>query len=165
MVIAYIGLGGNLDQPEQHLRDAHQSLSQHPDIQILAESSLYVSRAMTLPDDTEAQPDYINAVVMIETRLDVYALLDVLRSLEERHGRQRQRVWGSRTLDLDILLYGNECINNDRLSVPHPGIAQRSFVLLPLADIDSDLQIPGQGRVHELLARITTDDIEYLGSF
>jgi 2-amino-4-hydroxy-6-hydroxymethyldihydropteridine diphosphokinase len=108
------------------------------------------------------QPDFINAVARLQTKLTAEQLLEELQRIERLHGRQKTRHWGPRTLDLDILLYGDEVIESRRLTVPHPGIAQRNFVLYPLAELDSGLQIPGVGVVQALLARSSQDGLTRL---
>jgi 2-amino-4-hydroxy-6-hydroxymethyldihydropteridine diphosphokinase len=108
------------------------------------------------------QPDYLNAVARLRTGLAPEALLDGLQGIESRHGRVRGRHWGPRTLDLDILLYGDRVLVTSRLRVPHPGIAQRNFVLYPLAEIDSHLEIPGHGRLADLLKRCPRDRLTRL---
>lgn len=101
------------------------------------------------------QPDYINAVMRLRTELSAVSLLDAMQSIERSHGRRRQseRRWGARTLDLDLLLYGEQLIRTQRLQVPHPGMAERDFVLRPLYEIEPDLQVPGLGAVRALLQR------------
>ena len=143
----FVGLGSNLDDPRAQLVAGIEELAQLPRTAVEACSSLYQSEPMG-PQD---QPDYVNAVVRLRTGLPPEALLDGLQAIEQRHGRQRQRHWGPRTLDLDILLYGQRQIEEAHLQIPHPGIAARNFVLYPLAEIDSQLEIPGVGKVEELL--------------
>lgn len=138
VVIAYIGLGSNLCDPEQQVTTAIQELSVLPDTSLIAQSSLYHSPPMG-PSD---QPDYINAVVGIETRLTALDLLDELQRIERNHQRVRTLHWGPRTLDLDILLYGQQVILHDRLTVPHPGLTQRQFVINPLLEIVPQLILP-----------------------
>jgi 2-amino-4-hydroxy-6-hydroxymethyldihydropteridine diphosphokinase len=138
-VRAYIGLGSNLASPLQQVREAIAELAQLPQSRLSAVSRLYRSRPLGPAD----QPDYINAVAAIDTRLAPLALLDGLQAIENRHGRKRGAVqWGPRTLDLDLLLFGDAVINEPRLTVPHPGMSQRGFVLRPLADIAPLLQLP-----------------------
>ena len=146
-VAAYIGLGSNLDDPAVQVTAAIEELADLPDTRLLTRSSLYRSAPMG-PQD---QPDYVNAVVQLRTALEPGVLLDELQAIEQAHGRVRSQHWGPRTLDLDILLYGDAVIDTPHLKVPHPGIAERNFVLYPLAEIDSDLAIPGLGRVRSLL--------------
>jgi 2-amino-4-hydroxy-6-hydroxymethyldihydropteridine diphosphokinase len=126
-----------------------QQLAELPATELEARSSLYASEPMGPTD----QPDYVNAVARLRSRLAPDALLDGLQAIEQRHGRQRDRHWGPRTLDLDILTYADEVISSPRLKIPHPGIAERNFVLVPLAEIDSLLEVPGLGPVQALLQR------------
>jgi len=152
----FIGLGSNLADPQQQVRSAQKALKTLPMTQWVASSSLYKSPPMG-PQD---QPDYINAVVELETILSPHDLLDCLQQIEQQQGRVRARHWGERTLDLDLLLYGDEIIADDRLHVPHPGIAQRAFVIYPLAEIDADIVIPEKGAISELLLSCPRDGLE-----
>ncbi|CAG1021253.1 2-amino-4-hydroxy-6-hydroxymethyldihydropteridinediphosphokinase [Patescibacteria group bacterium] len=158
MMRAYIGLGSNLEQPEQ------QVLSARHDIAAFAKevgfSSLYRSPPMAGMD----QPDYINAVMAIDTDLSPLDLLHALQSVENQHGRMRLERWGARTLDLDLLLYGNENINLPDLIVPHIGITERAFVLYPLFEISPELEIPQHGTLSELVARCPLAGLEKLVS-
>lgn len=157
--MAWVGLGSNLEQPREQVRSALVELTTLPDTRLIATSSLYRSAPMG-PQD---QPAYINAVARLETRLSAEALLDALQAIESAHGRVRSgEHWGPRTLDLDILLYGSEQLSSPRLTVPHPGIAERNFVLYPLAEIDPDLDIPGQGSLRTLLARCSSQGLTRL---
>lgn len=146
-VLAYIGLGSNLDNPESQLKTAIEALTGLPQTRLQARSSLYRSAPMG-PQD---QPDYLNAVVQLSTGLEPEALLDKLQGIEQAQGRVRAQHWGPRTLDLDILLYGEDVVATERLKIPHPGIAERSFVLYPLAEINGQLEIPGLGSVRSLM--------------
>lgn len=148
MIDAYIGLGSNIDQPQQHIFQALDELDCIPETWLKAVSSLYASPPMG-PQD---QPDYVNAVAEIHTGLSPMLLLDELQGIENRHGRVRKQQWGPRTLDLDLLLYGDQIIQERRLTVPHPGIAQRVFVLKPLAEIAPRLIVPSLGSIQTLLA-------------
>ena len=152
----FIGIGSNLEGPIQQLAMAIQELAQLPDTQLKLVSSLYRSRPMG-PQD---QPDYVNAVVSLQTQLEPEPLLDMLQGLESKHGRIRtgQR-WGARTLDLDILLYGENVLKSERLIIPHPGLHERSFVLYPLSEICPDLCIPGLGTLSDLLMKCPDDDL------
>lgn len=158
-VRVYIGIGANLDDPRQQVETAIAELGQLPATRLVRASSRY----RTPPMGPQDQPDYINAVAELETGLAPLALLEALQGLEQRHRRQRgaQR-WGPRTLDLDLLLYGEESIDEPRLTVPHPGIAERAFVLLPLAEIAPDLAIPGRGPVTRLCAAVSAAGVEKL---
>jgi 2-amino-4-hydroxy-6-hydroxymethyldihydropteridine diphosphokinase len=146
-VLAYVGLGSNLDNPESQVKTAIEALAGLPRTRLQARSSLYRSAPMG-PQD---QPDYVNAVVQLLTGLEAEFLLDSLQGIEREQGRVRAQHWGPRTIDLDILLYGQIVVAGERLKIPHPGIAERSFVLHPLAEINGQLEIPGLGRVQSLL--------------
>jgi 2-amino-4-hydroxy-6-hydroxymethyldihydropteridine diphosphokinase len=153
--VAFIGLGSNLDNPESRVRRAIQTLDGLPGSGVLAVSSLYRSAPMGPKD----QPDYVNAVVQLVTGLSPEALLDQLQLVEQIHGRTRGQHWGPRTLDLDILLYGDDVITTERLQIPHPGLALRNFVLYPLAEIDECIVIPSLGTVRSLLDQCARADL------
>lgn len=148
-VVAYIGVGANLCEPKAQVLRAFDALAALPNCQLLTRSSLYQSKPMG-PQD---QPDYINAVAALETRLAPLDLLDALQQIEQQQGRVRNRRWGERTLDLDMLLYGEQSIQHPRLTVPHYGMTQREFVLLPLAEIASDLILPCGTALVEFVTR------------
>jgi len=135
--LTYIGLGSNLGDSRQILSEAVQKLAT---LGTVKASRLYQSPPMG-PQD---QPNYLNAAVQLMTDLQPLALLDELQRFEQESGRVRLRHWGERTLDLDLLIYGEEQIHNERLTVPHIGVMQRDFVLMPLLDLDANLQIKGQ---------------------
>jgi len=158
-VRAYIGLGANLGEPESQVRRAVSALAAIPQTRVLAASSLYRSEAMGVG----RQPDFINAVAEVETGLGARALLDELLATEARFGREREFPGAPRTLDLDLLLYGERVIAEDELTVPHPRMHQRAFVLAPLAEIAPDIAIPGKGRAGALLAACTGQKIEKIG--
>ena len=159
-ITAYVGLGSNLDDPARQLNTALEELRQLPDSTMTGVSSLYTSPPMG-PSD---QPDYVNAVCALETRLGAEGLLDHLQQIEQCHQRIRTIHWGPRTLDLDLLLYGDQSIRSPRLQVPHPGIAERAFVLLPLAELVGEgFVVPGKGAVGELLAGVDCQGLERLG--
>jgi len=143
-VDAYVGIGSNLDGPADRVRAAIDALAALPATALAGASSLYGSTPMGPAE----QPDYVNAVVHLVTRLSPHALLDALQDLERASGRERTGArWGPRVLDLDIILLGDRRIADDRLTVPHPGAGERAFVLLPLAELAPELEIPGLGRV------------------
>ncbi|MGE0486619.1 MAG: 2-amino-4-hydroxy-6-hydroxymethyldihydropteridine diphosphokinase [Gammaproteobacteria bacterium] len=147
----YIGLGSNLDDPAGHVRQAFVALDELPDTRLVGRSRLYRNPPMG-PQD---QPDYVNAVCALDTTLAAAVLLEALHSVERAQGRVRDgRRWGPRTLDLDLLVYGKLEIARPGLHVPHPGIAERAFVLVPLAEIAPALDIPGLGPVTALLDAI-----------
>ena len=158
-VQVYIGLGSNLDNPEQQIASALQNLSEIKDSRLISDSGLFKSPPMG-PQD---QPDYLNAAALIETELNAELLLDQLQAIENQHGRVRTRHWGERTLDLDILLYGDEVVNTERLTVPHAGLAEREFVLYPLQKINPELNVPGKGNIMDLIEACPVSGIEYLG--
>jgi 2-amino-4-hydroxy-6-hydroxymethyldihydropteridine diphosphokinase len=158
-VLVYIGLGSNLQEPVQQVRRAIAALEHLPQTQRVRVSSLYRSPPMGPAD----QPDYINAVAMLETTLSAQELLRELQNIEARQGRVRGAVrWGARTLDLDILLYGQQTINTEQLTIPHAGLHQRPFVLYPLQEIAPTLTIPGRGGVDQLIARCPGSEPERL---
>jgi 2-amino-4-hydroxy-6-hydroxymethyldihydropteridine diphosphokinase len=146
---AYIGLGSNLASPVAQIKSARLAITSLGSVKELVFSSLYVSSPMG-PQD---QPDYVNAVMAVETCLAPLDLLHALQEIELEQGRVRgvQR-WGARTLDLDLLLFGDLIIDTAELIVPHKGIAERAFVLYPLAECSMELKIPGKGRLSDLLA-------------
>jgi len=156
----FIGLGSNLENPEQQIKTAVNDMGSLSESKLIACSSLYSSPPMG-PQD---QPDYINAVIELETTLLPHVLLDELQSIEQQHGRVRKRHWGERTLDLDILVYGDKLLNDERLTVPHPGVAERAFVLYPLAELAVDLVIPTLGKVEPLLADCPIGELRKLGA-
>nr|VFJ62598.1 MAG: 2-amino-4-hydroxy-6-hydroxymethyldihydropteridinediphosphokinase [Candidatus Kentron sp. DK] len=145
---AYIGVGANLGDPVAAVRSGIRALGEMPETRLKAVSNFYRSPPMGPAD----QPDYINAVAAIETTIEPLALLSALQDIENRHGRVRNGPrWGPRTLDLDILLYGDRQITEEKLTVPHPGLPERAFVLYPLYEIAPCREVPGQGPVWKLL--------------
>ncbi len=160
-VTAYIGLGGNLNDPVQQLRSARSAIIALPGVRERACSGFYRSAPM----GPAGQPDYVNAVMAVETTLSPHELLKALQAIESSHGRVRTGLrWGPRTLDLDILLYGGEQIADDALTIPHPGIADREFVLYPLAEIaPPDLQVPGKGMLGDLVGGCPRRGLELIG--
>jgi 2-amino-4-hydroxy-6-hydroxymethyldihydropteridine diphosphokinase len=147
--LVYLGLGSNLAEPVEQVKSARQAILGITGINEVGCSSLYRS----LPMGPQDQPDYINAVMAIMTTLSPQPLLQHLQAIEKAQGRERKGLrWGARTLDLDILLYGDQFIDLPELVVPHSGIAERPFVLIPLSEIAPHLIIPGKGSVTELLA-------------
>jgi len=146
---AYIGVGSNLQDPRAQVERGLVALAKLPESRCTACSALYGSPPLGAAD----QPDYVNAVALLETDLAPLVLLDALQAIEARHGRVRERRWGPRTLDLDLLLYDEKVMATPRLTLPHPGIGERDFVLLPLMEIAGDIEIPGRGRASRLLAQ------------
>lgn len=150
-VRAYIGLGSNLDDPLSQVTRALAALEALPASRCVAQSSLYRSQ----PLGEAEQPDYVNAVALIETRLPALALLQALFDIERRHGRTRRagERWMPRTLDLDLLLYGELQCGDPCLTLPHPELVRRDFVLYPMSEIDPELVIPGAGHLRDCLLR------------
>lgn len=146
MVDAYIGLGSNLADPLSQLAGALARLAALPRTHLVAQSPFYASR----PVGPQDQPDFVNGAVHLQTELAPLELLDALQSIEQAHQRERVQRWGPRTLDLDLLIYGTQTINNDRLTVPHVELANRDFVLQPLLDLSPNLQLPDGRRVADL---------------
>jgi 2-amino-4-hydroxy-6-hydroxymethyldihydropteridine diphosphokinase len=148
--IAHIGLGSNLDDPVRQVRQGFEELGGLPGTQLLLHSSLYRTAPLGKPD----QPDFVNAVAVLDTKLAPSELLRQLLALEAGHGRVRAERDGPRTLDLDVLLLGDQVIHGPGLEVPHPRMHERAFVLLPLAEVSPQAVIPGHGRVTDLLVRV-----------
>jgi 2-amino-4-hydroxy-6-hydroxymethyldihydropteridine diphosphokinase len=157
-VRCYIGLGSNLDNPERHVTTAFEQLAEIGGCHLVTHSSLYRSD----PVGPQDQPDFINAVAELHTSLEPETLLDQLQAIEQRHQRVRERHWGPRTLDLDLLLYGDRQIQTSRLTVPHPHIRERAFVLWPLAEIAADLSLPGGTTLSQWLALCPMGTLEQM---
>jgi len=144
---AYIGLGSNLDRPGRQIETAFELLDAIPQTRLIARSSLYRSA----PLGGIEQPDFVNAAAALLTHLAARELLAELQEIERKRGRERGGVhWGPRVLDLDLLVYSHAGIVEPGLTVPHPGIAERNFVLLPLRELAPDLEIPGLGRISKI---------------
>jgi 2-amino-4-hydroxy-6-hydroxymethyldihydropteridine diphosphokinase len=146
-IATYIGLGSNLADPVTQLKNARLAIQALAQVEELAFSSFYQSPPMG-PQD---QPDYVNAVMAISTNLAALDLLHCLQKIEQEQGRIRNRRWGERTLDLDLLLYGDQSINHPELIVPHPGLSARAFVLYPLQEIAPTLIVPTLGAIDKLI--------------
>jgi 2-amino-4-hydroxy-6-hydroxymethyldihydropteridine diphosphokinase len=143
---AYIGLGSNLEGPSSQIERALELLDAVPDTRLVARSSRYLSAAY----GPEEQPDFVNAVALVLTTLGPWTLLGHLQKIERMQGRIAGVRWGPRTLDLDLLVYGDRKIDEPSLTVPHAGIAERNFVLLPLREIAPELVIPGLGQIGDI---------------
>lgn len=148
---AYVGVGSNLDDPVRQVRSAFAALERLPDSGYFTRSGLWRSAPVGPAD----QPDYVNAAAGFLTRLEPADLLRRLQGIEQAAGRQRGERWGPRTLDLDLLVLGRLVVDEPALTLPHPRIAERNFVLLPLAEIAPDLEVPQRGTVARLLAGIS----------
>jgi len=158
----YIGIGSNLESPEDQVRQAIAALGDLPGSILVGESGLYHSSPM----GPSKQPDFVNAVVALLTQTDARELLQQLRRIEHKHGRERDgERWGPRTMDLDLLAYAGQIINENDLIVPHPGIADRNFVLLPWQEIAPYYRVPGLAEVAALAASISISEprIERIG--
>jgi 2-amino-4-hydroxy-6-hydroxymethyldihydropteridine diphosphokinase len=155
MTVAYLGLGANLGDARQTLKDAVVCLAQQHTITVLAKSSLY----RTAPIDAGGD-DYFNCVVKVDTTLPVRHLLALCHKIEHQFGRERPFRNAPRTLDLDILLYGDQSIDEADLVVPHPRLTERAFALVPLVEIEAALVIPQHGRADALLAAVSDQRIE-----
>lgn len=156
---AYLGVGSNLADPVRQVHAAFERLAGLPRTRRILVSPLYRSR----PFGPVAQPDFVNAAVGVLTQLSADELLEQLRAVERSFGRAAQRErWGPRVLDLDLLSFGREQRSSAALTLPHPGIVERNFVLYPLSDIAPELELPGLGRVTELKGRVTSEGLSRL---
>jgi 2-amino-4-hydroxy-6-hydroxymethyldihydropteridine diphosphokinase len=160
MQTAYIGFGSNLGDSLSILAMVKDEINACEGIHLIETSPVYCTKPIDVPD---YQNNYINAVFKLETWLNPETVLHQLTVIENQHGRVRGKVKNSaRTLDLDLLLVGDNCLSSKNLTLPHPRIHQRAFVLFPLFDLSPDLEIPGQGRVRALLEDVTDQEIERL---
>ena len=156
---AFIGLGANIGDPGRQLRNALAALDGIPGTRLMRASSLW----RTAPVGYAAQPDFVNAVAEVETAQAPRALLEALLAIEKRFGRERSFANAPRTLDLDLLLYGDRVLSEQGLELPHPRMHERAFVLAPLAEIAPDIAIPGKGSAAALLAACADQRIEKIG--
>lgn len=157
---AFVGLGSNLEEPARQLVRALEALAGVPGVGCVCVSPFYRSRAV----GPGVQPDYVNAVALLETSLAPLAFLSVLQAVEDDQGRVRGAVrWTARTLDLDVLLFDDLVMDTDRLVLPHPRMQERNFVLQPLFDIAPDLVLPDSRKVADLLKLCSGEGIELLG--
>lgn len=155
---ACVALGANIGEPLRQVKAGFAALDALPGTRLIARSSLYRSAPVGYAD----QPDFINAVAMIETALEPHALLAALLAIERAHGRVRDFPNAPRTLDLDIVLYGDLVLHEPGLTIPHARMLERAFVMLPLAEIAPDAEVPGCGRVSELAARLDAGSVAQL---
>ncbi len=156
MTLAYVGLGANLGEPRRQLTEALTAMSGLPETRLAGHSSFY----RTAPLGYEDQPEFLNAVAALDTRLAPGVLLEGLQGIERRHHRERPFPDAPRTLDLDLLLFGEVQIARPGLTVPHPRMHQRAFVLQPLLELDSSISIPGKGRASAFLAACASQKVE-----
>ncbi len=155
---AYVAVGSNLNQPRRQVGDAFERLAALPDTRLELRSRVYLTRPMG-PQD---QPDFINGAAGLLTRLGARELLDALLAIERAMGRHRQERWGPRIVDLDLVWMHGPVIDEPGLTLPHPGVSERNFVLYPLSDIAPTLMIPGHGRVVDLKSRVSGGGISVL---
>jgi len=149
-VTAFIALGGNIGDPPAQIRSALRALAALPGTRLVRRSSLYRNPPVGRLD----QPEFVNAVAKIETRIGPRDLLDRLLEIERVHGRVRDSPNAPRTLDLDVLLYGDRVVHEPGLAIPHPRMLERAFVLVPLAEIAPETVVPGRGRVADLVRKV-----------
>jgi len=155
-LLAYIGLGSNLKDPKLQIETALKALNEVDGILVTKISSFYESKPLLdMPG-----PSYINAVCKVDTSLSAINLLDVCQQIEDNQKRIREVKWGSRTIDLDILLYDQQVISSDRLSIPHPEMIDRAFVMVPLYEIDKEINVPLLGPVKKLIDRVNKLDVK-----
>jgi len=157
-LLVYIGLGSNLKGPKEQIEKALRALSEAKETTLLSVSSFYQSKPLLdMPG-----PNYLNVVCKIETDLSALDLLNFCQEIEDNQRRVRRVKWGSRTIDLDMLLYGDQILATKRLTIPHQEMINRAFVLLPLFEIEPGLKIPLLGPLKDLLERIEPSDVEKL---
>jgi len=156
MTVAFIGIGSNLQDPARQVEQAVVELDALPHSRVVKRSSLYRSA----PIGYAAQPDFVNAVAQLETGMPAERLLDELQAIESRHGRERAFANAPRTLDLDVLLYGNLVMKTKDLQIPHPRMHERAFVLRPLLEISPEATIPGIGSAKDALQSVAEQSVE-----
>ncbi|MDU0810648.1 MAG: 2-amino-4-hydroxy-6-hydroxymethyldihydropteridine diphosphokinase [Burkholderia sp.] len=160
MTVAYIGLGSNLGDARQAIKDSVMLLKKHQEIILLRKSSLYY----TMPVDADGNK-YFNCVIKIATKLSAYKLLALCHKIEHYFGRERLYLNAPRTLDIDILLFDINVINEPNLTIPHPRLTKRAFVLVPLLEIDKNIDIPGRGRAENFIKTVSDHCIEKLQNY
>ena len=153
---AYLSLGANLGDKAGSILEAIRLVNDHKDCSVIAQSSLYVTKPVGVLD----QPNFVNAVIEVETALNPYDLLDLCSKIEQKMGRKRTIKWGPRVIDMDILLYEGVNISEERLTIPHPRMMERAFVLVPLAEIAPDLVLPGGITAREAAEKIDRTGIK-----
>jgi 2-amino-4-hydroxy-6-hydroxymethyldihydropteridine diphosphokinase len=158
VIAAYVGIGSNQGNARANVLAAFDELARLPDTYVSARSALYRSA----PVDAPGQPDYVNAVAALDTELSAAQLFGALQDIEQRHGRERPYPNAPRTLDLDLLTYGDMVLTSPMLTLPHPRMHQRAFVLRPLLELDPRAEVPGRGRAADLLAACAGQRVERL---
>jgi len=158
VITAFVGIGSNQGDARGHVLKAFDELARLPDTRLAGRSSLYRSA----PLDAPGQSYYVNAVAALDTELSAAQLLAALQDLERSHGRERPYPNAPRTLDLDLLLYGDLCLSSTMLTLPHPRMHERAFVLAPLLELDAHLEVPGRGAARALLERCAGQRVERL---
>jgi len=156
MTLAYVGLGSNIGDPARQVRLAIEELKKLPETNLVLTSGMYRSAPLGYAD----QADFLNAVACLDTGLPAARLLEHLQEIERKQGRERPFANAPRTLDLDLLLYGDIILDSPRLTVPHPRMHERAFVLQPLLDLDSEISIPGRGKASTLRSACGSQRIE-----
>ena len=156
MATSFLSLGSNLGDRLDHLSKAVTALANQPKIRVLKVSSVYQTKPVGGPE----QDDYLNAVVKIQTELSPLELLGITQSIENNQGRVREVRWGPRTLDIDVLTYGDLISTDEKLTLPHPRISERAFVLVPFFEIDPQATISGLGKVADLYQQIAKFDVQ-----
>jgi len=159
MTVAYVGLGANIGEPRRQLQEALRELDALPETRVTATSGFYRSAPVGYLD----QPEFLNAVAELDTGLAPLPLLENLENIEKHHGRERSFANAPRTLDLDLLLYGDSALDSPRLTLPHPRMHERAFVLLPLLELDPEISVPGKGKASALLSACGAQKIERTG--
>jgi 2-amino-4-hydroxy-6-hydroxymethyldihydropteridine diphosphokinase len=158
VITAYVGIGSNLAEPRAQVLEAIRELDGLPETRLAARSPLYRSAPVGAPG-----PEYVNAVAAVRTGLAPERLLAALQAIEARHARERPYPNAPRTLDLDLLLYGDREMATAELTLPHPRMHERAFVLRPLVDLDAQARVPGRGLARDLLRACAAQDVERLG--
>lgn len=157
----YIGLGSNIENPAMQIKSAIKALDELPGNKVLMNSGYYKSKPMGPKD----QPDFVNAVIEIESVWSADELLKKCQLIEQKQGRVKNRHWGERPIDLDILLYADQQIKTEDLSVPHPGIDSRDFVYIPLLKINPDVQVPGRGSLKMIVESASDKNSDFACQF
>ena len=156
--VAVVAFGANLGDREATIRAAAERIARLPLVSDVRLSPLFETVALRLDGPDPEAPGYVNAVALVTTRLAPSILLGMLHAIEDEHGRERHVRWGDRTLDLDLIAYGDEASDDERLQLPHPRASERLFVLEPWLELDADAELPGRGRVADLVARLRASE-------